>query len=977
VQVPSSRRGVPLVGRSAERDLLDRALDRSRAGAFGCVVLFGEPGCGTSRLARDLVERSSGVTTMAARAHALGDTTPLGLWAEAVERVLRVRPASEVLRLCAGRADALADVLPGVPVIRSSGQGVRSLARTVEALAGVVRALAAEQPVLLVLDDLHLADPSSVSALHRIAHLCADDPVLVVATARAGELRARSDVLEPLLRLEQDGVAQRISVGPLGLDAVRALAEAAVGATGPALVAWLHDRARGIPLDTLDLLDGLAAEGADLSNPTLRRLPAPLADRIMVRLRATGGRAVALAQLLAVLGRPAEMRAVVALSGRPPTELVETVEQLVAAGLAVEDEDGPELMIGLANRLVGDAVFGGMGLARRRQLHREAARVLRTLGRAGEAAEHFARCAGPGEPEAVDAVVDAVRHAEETGAFREALTLLAVLVDLLPAGDRRWLDVVDALRWDAQWVVDHRADSSADLGIPALRAMVAALTDLGDPRSRAAATLRLASFLGWGSGSVVEARAVCADAVDWFERAGDDRGRQLAEHELTWLRGFTDDLVLLEGESRELAGSPDVVVRSRAVRTVGLAALLRGCPEAARVAFEEVGATAGRDPHRLMMSRGGLAVAAAIAGRHDDARGALDDVDPTVSGPVADYRAILGWWSGDLHTVRAATPQIAGAGGGPATRRLGGGLFYAALAALETGADTEADQYATRLRAVYGSSGDDQHGWAMHAALADHIQALLAWRAGNGDAALTQLHRAVAPLLRGDFVIQSSLLLADLAEIAWSTGVVTPDATRELAGIAGRPDTARGFSGLADLAAAWAADTRGEAAADHAAAAAATLTGWPFHRGRALHLLARTSGRDTALELLHEAATTFDRCGASVRRDRAIDELATLGSRGRRAAAALQGPASLTSREREVASLAATGMSARTIAEALFIGERTVEGHLARIYARLGVRTKAELAHRATELGLDTAPSPARTRTPTRTGPAPAGAGDS
>ena len=72
-----------------------------------------------------------------------------------------------------------------------------------------------------------------------------------------------------------------------------------------------------------------------------------------------------------------------------------------------------------------------------------------------------------------------------------------------------------------------------------------------------------------------------------------------------------------------------------------------------------------------------------------------------------------------------------------------------------------------------------------------------------------------------------------------------------------------------------------------------------------------------------------------------------------------RGPGSLTGREREVAELAAAGRSAREIAAALFVGERTVEGHLARAYARLGVRSKVELARRAGEFGL---------RTGTRTG---------
>ncbi len=78
----------------------------------------------------------------------------------------------------------------------------------------------------------------------------------------------------------------------------------------------------------------------------------------------------------------------------------------------------------------------------------------------------------------------------------------------------------------------------------------------------------------------------------------------------------------------------------------------------------------------------------------------------------------------------------------------------------------------------------------------------------------------------------------------------------------------------------------------------------------------------------------------------------TLGGRGRKVAVAGSGPDALTRREREVAHLYARGHTARQIAEALFVGERTVEGHLASVYAKLGISSKIDLARRADELGL-------------------------
>jgi DNA-binding CsgD family transcriptional regulator len=89
-----------------------------------------------------------------------------------------------------------------------------------------------------------------------------------------------------------------------------------------------------------------------------------------------------------------------------------------------------------------------------------------------------------------------------------------------------------------------------------------------------------------------------------------------------------------------------------------------------------------------------------------------------------------------------------------------------------------------------------------------------------------------------------------------------------------------------------------------------------------------------------------------VRREETLALLAGLGSRGRRKMADLIGPGSLSAREREVARLASEGCSAREIAERLFIGERTVETHLANAYAKLGVTSKLDLVRRASELGI-------------------------
>jgi DNA-binding CsgD family transcriptional regulator len=923
---------------------------------------------GKTRLANELVLRHRDeVVGLLARAYPLGGTASFGLWSESLDRHLRAVAPHDILRLCGGFIDDLAGLLRSVAAVRGSvPQGDVPRHRLLEGLAVVFSNLAAESPVVVVLDDVHLADASSWEALQYLASNLPESRLLVVAAARPVELAEHEIASRILFGLEQEGFLTRLDLRPLDTDALSELTQAVVGqAPPPTLVAWLNERCRGNPLFAIGLLRALDEEGADLVSPRLRRLPEALAERVEERLRRLDDSTRSTLELIAVLGRRVELGELAAMSSLPLGQLASVLEFVVRNGLLSEEERGVELTYEMSHPLIQEAVYQAIGTARRRVLHRQVARALLAAGRPGEAAPHFARSAEVGDSEAVEALHDALAEAERRGAYREALGVLGSLVELLPAGDERWLEVADAISWDAEWVIDHRADRYAELAVGALRAIDAALGPDAAPALRAGVQFRLASFLGWGTGDVEAAQLAAREAAALFEAAGDRQRALVAEleHGLLLMMGGDTRVALATGwqvVARAEAAGDDFVLMQAFGRSIGLPALMLGRLDESEDALQRSTVLAEASGRRYFktMAEMFLSLNGAVRGRLDDA---FRHMAQAKSNPewretlFLESQCLVHWIAGDLGAALAAADESLTWNAGRLGRRRAWGLAYAVVSAVEAERLDDARRY---LSPVLGSYGGRR--WAGFSGLGDWAGAMISWQEQGPAAALDPLRAAASDVLEVDFVTLGAPILADVAEAAAACD--RADLTREAAGrlgeIAGQVDSDF-CQGLAALASAYAELVTGAAKPTAAAArrAAETFarTGCRLFSGRALDLLGRAvtnSDRAGAVQAFEEAASIFGGSGATWRRNRTIDALAQLGSRGRRAAGAVLGPASLTGRERQVARLAAQGLTVRQIGERLFIGERTVESHLARAYAKLGVSSKADLVARASGLGL-------------------------
>ena len=221
--VPSSA-PAPLVGRSAERAALRRAVSALGGGRAGIVAIEGEPGIGKSRLLAELaaVAREAGCTVLAGRASPSEADLPFGLLAAALDEHLAGLGARRLATLGLTDPAALAGALPALgPAPDPAAAGDRHRAH--RALRDLLERLSAGRPLVLALDDVHWADPASLDALAALARRPPAAPVLLALATRP--VAPPALVAVALAEAAREDRAAVLRPGPLS----RADAEALVG----------------------------------------------------------------------------------------------------------------------------------------------------------------------------------------------------------------------------------------------------------------------------------------------------------------------------------------------------------------------------------------------------------------------------------------------------------------------------------------------------------------------------------------------------------------------------------------------------------------------------------------------------------------------------------------------------------------------------------------------------------------------------
>jgi DNA-binding SARP family transcriptional activator len=407
-----ARRQLPLAGRERKWAALLEAY-----GAVGpdgrLVALQGEAGIGKTRLAAELVAWARASDAAAATARCVEEEAGLayGCAIELVRSAVRDGNAAAVTPAAAAEAARLVPELGTPPTPSLDGPGAQ--ARFLDGVARLLlEAVAGPRPGLIVVDDAHWADASSLELLAFLARRLRSRPVLLVLTWRPEELPLVDPVRHILAQAAQEGLGATISLDRLDRDGVAELA-AAAGASDE-LAARLYDETGGLPFFVVEYLAaGSEGDGGGALPPGVRGL---LESRI-AGASEIAGQVLAAA---AVLGRPFDADLVREVSGRSDEETVTALEELTRRGLLFETDGASHAF---RHEQARSVAYDLASAGRRRLLHRRAADALAARDRsgvsAGTVAQHL-RLAGR-EAEAAEWFRAAGAHARSLYANAEAL----------------------------------------------------------------------------------------------------------------------------------------------------------------------------------------------------------------------------------------------------------------------------------------------------------------------------------------------------------------------------------------------------------------------------------------------------------------------------------------------------------------------------------------------------------------------------
>lgn len=877
--------------------------------------------------------------------------------------------ASRGFALAHGAADEPSRLAPLVPLMSALGESPHTLREThgappdttdvrlrlIESLQTRLEEKVSRGPLLIALDDLQWADPTTVLALRSLIPELATYPLVWILSRTTG--RAPSGVDSLFEILERDG-ATRVVLEPLDDRAVAEVIADELGAPPAPELLTLTAATGGNPFMLVELLRGLRDEDAvtvagGQARLVSRRLPRRVQEIARTGLARLSPHTRRLLQVAAVLGRSFRVDDLADMLGDPPSRLLPAIDEAEAAGVLVPV--GEQLTF--RHDLLWQAVTETVTLPVRQALHRQAAEMLlRRGGSAIPAAAHLMHYARPGDTRALDGLDQAVDEVLPSSP-QSAADLAVRALRLTPAGDPgrfdRTVTAVYAL------TTSGRLPEAAEFARTAMSQA---------PRPDQAARLRYElAYALLLAGHPVDAVAEVEAALAAPDLSADLRG--LAEQVLCRALYASHDHRRGQALAEEIVAAGTHHDRAAQVGARMLLAYIEwadGCVRTALDHVREAVRIAPRDEVQSRRVHPRLHLAIILTSLRE-----FDEADAQIQLAVEEITE-LG------HVAYAACPALF-----RARLRLAEGRLDDAVAEAEAGvalAD-EMGMYAFvllglgTLIVVNLCRGDIDTAatWAHRYTERHEAGAMFGMPWGRwAQALLTEAREGpdrALEVLRVPYTDPGErrwLLAAEPDCAPWLTRVALAAGDRPGAErvVETAEELARANPGFPALAAS-AAHAGGILRSDRTALSRASVTHvGPWDRASASEdlgvLLARCGPADSeaAIEALDAALDGYRRIGALRGAARIRARLRRLGVRRRhwtRAERPASGWSSLTDTERNVAALAARGLTNRQVAARMFVSPHTVKFHLRQVFRKLGIGSRVELARLAAEHTADPA----------------------
>ena len=997
-----------VVGREAELSAIADGLEAARDGRASTVLLAGEAGVGKSRLVAEAMRMASEHEMQVLRGSCVNigaAGVPYGPIVEALRELHRELPQVELNELVGTSGSDLARLLPSLvaqpDLPEPTAQSQWLQARLLEAILGLVQRLAARAPVLIVIEDLHWADPGTRETLTYLVRNLRTDAVALLITYRSDELHRRHPLLPWLAELERTGRVQRVDIARLAPARTRDLVSAILGGEAePDLVARVVERSDGNPffIEELVMAEGAASD---------RGMPPTLRGILLARIGALADAAQSLVGVAAVAGRRVDHDLLASVAGQDESTTLAALRDAVGQQILVADTAGESDGYAFRHALMQEAAYDDLLPGERRRLHKAFAEAVaaRAVGTGADAAAHWAELAyhwsaTRDDERALEASVRAAMAAVEAYAFADALRHFETALDLWPSVDEpgtvAGVDLASLLDRASEIA---SLDGQTRRGAALREAAIAELDEAADP-VRAALWHERLGRQRWLAIDTPGALRAYEEAIEMAAPPSPARARVLSGYgQLLMLVDRWDESCRLCEEALAIArDSGDRQVEGHALCTLGLDYSALGRSEDGPAALEEAHRIGVEIGNYDDVGRANVNLANALLYTGQAQRGAKVVEEGLVEaqrlGIASSYGCYLahtgvqilndlGRWD---EALELATATFALQHLEPHLDRYGLARFVPLLVGL--GHPTSVERLDQLGRLLEGMPNEGQFSVPYFGARAEH----LLW-AGRPEEALRTSMRGLEgadPTTLSWYPIRLIRIAARAAAEVAEAGRAGRDATlvktavAAWATIAGLIDAARDANAFGRLSGGALAQVDAELAVIDAegrriddapqvdawrtAVERTVADGRPYMvaygRWRLAEALLVAGDRAGATEELRRAHGIAEGLGAEPMR-RALESLA---GRARielvvedglpsasTAAPVADDPFGLTPREREVLALVSTGRTNRQIADELFISESTAGVHVSNILGKLGVATRTEAAGVAVRLNLDQA----------------------